>query len=106
MINLTEKNGAVLFTVRVVPRASKSEIVGEFDGALKIKIASPPVAGAANSELVKLLSETFDVSRSDVEIAGGATAKTKQIKIYGATREDFSKLFQKHFSGEECDTEN
>ena len=48
MINLTEKNDAVVFNVRVVPRASKSEIVGEHDGALKVRIASPPVDGAAN----------------------------------------------------------
>ena len=45
MINLAEKDGAIIFNVRVVPRASKSEIVGELDGALKIRIASPPVDG-------------------------------------------------------------
>ena len=50
----TEKDGAVIFTVRVAPRASKTEIVGKFDGALKIRIASPPVDGAANAELSSL----------------------------------------------------
>lgn len=81
MINLTEKDGAVVFRVRVVPRASKSEIVGELDGALKVRIASPPVDGAANAELIRLLSKVFDVSRSAVEITAGQASKTKQIKI-------------------------
>lgn len=92
MINLTEKNGAVIFGVRVVPRASKSEIVGEMDGALKVRIASPPVDGAANSELIKLLSKTFGVSKSEVEIVGGQTSKSKQVKIANLTAEKFLQL--------------
>lgn len=84
MIRFTEKNNSLVFTVRVVARASKSEIVGEMDGALKIRIASPPVDGAANAELVRLLSKTFGVSKSDVEILSGETSKTKQVRITGA----------------------
>lgn len=75
----------MIFRVRVVPRASKSELAGELDGALKIRIASPPVDGAANAELIKLLSKTFGVSKSEVEIVGGQTSKTKQIKISNLT---------------------
>ena len=89
MINYTEKNGAVIFNVRVVPRASKSEIVGAHDGALKVRIASPPVDGAANAELIKLLSKTFGVSKSEVEILAGQTSKTKQIKIGNLAAEKF-----------------
>ena len=81
MIQFTEKDNAIIFTVRVVPRASKSEIVGEHDGALKVRIASPPVDGAANAELIKLLAKTFGVTKSAVEIIGGQTSKTKQVKI-------------------------
>jgi uncharacterized protein (TIGR00251 family) len=92
MLNLTEKSGAVVFNVRVVPRASKSEIVGELDGALKVRIASPPVDGAANSELIKLLSKAFGVSKSEVEIIGGQTSKTKQVKISNLTAENFLQL--------------
>ena len=92
MINLTEKSGAVIFNVRVVPRASKSEIVGELDGALKVRIASPPVDGAANAELVKLLSKAFGVSKSQIEIVGGQTSKSKQVKIANLTAEKFLQL--------------
>ncbi|MDQ3178991.1 MAG: DUF167 domain-containing protein [Acidobacteriota bacterium] len=83
MIQLTEKDGDLTFNVRVVPRASKSEIVGEHDGALKVRIASPPVDGAANAELIKILSKKLDVPKSQVEIIGGQTSKQKQVRING-----------------------
>ncbi|MEP6903871.1 MAG: DUF167 domain-containing protein [Actinomycetota bacterium] len=89
MINFIEKEDSLIFNVRVVPRTSKSEIVGEHDNALKVRIASPPVDGAANAELIKLLAKTFDVSKSQVEIIGGQTSKTKQIKIADLTAEKF-----------------
>lgn len=89
MINYSEKSGAIIFAVRVVPRASKSEIVGEHDGALRVRIASPPVDGAANAELIKVFAKLFDVSKSQVEIIGGQTSKTKQIKIANLTAERF-----------------
>ena len=92
MIGFTQKNNALVFTVRVVPRASKSEIVGSLDGALKIRLASPPVDGAANAELVKLLSKTFGVSGSAVEIMSGQSGRTKQVKISGVNAEDFLKI--------------
>jgi uncharacterized protein len=85
VIAFTENDGNLIFTVRVVPRASKSEIIGAHDGALKIRLSAPPVDGAANAELIKLLAKTFDVSKSEVEILSGETSKTKQIKIFGAS---------------------
>jgi len=80
-INIDEKGSCVTFDVRVVPRSSKSEIVGEHDGALKIKLKSPPVDGAANDELILLLSKELNVSRSAVEIISGQTSKTKRVRI-------------------------
>ena len=79
----------IIFNVRVVPRASRTEIVGEHDGALKIRIASPPVDGAANAELIRVLSKAFGVSKSEVEIVAGQASKTKQIKILNMTAEKF-----------------
>jgi uncharacterized protein (TIGR00251 family) len=87
LIRFTEKDNALIFTVRLVPRASTSEIVGEHDGALKVRIASPPVDGAANAELIKVLAKHFGISKSEVEIIGGQTSKMKQVKISGVDRE-------------------
>lgn len=89
MIEFTEKDGSIIFTARIIPRASRSEIVGEHANALKIRLCSPPVDGAANKELIKLLSKTFNVSKSAVEIISGETAKTKQIKIAGINSKTF-----------------
>lgn len=78
--------------MRVIPRASRSEIVGEHDGSLKVKLASPPVDGAANAELIKLFAKKFDVSRGDVEIVSGETSKNKRIKINNLSKSKFDEV--------------
>lgn len=83
MIQAVEKDGVITFLVRVVTRASRSEIVGEHDGALRVRIAAPPVDGAANDELVKVLAKAFAVPRSAITIATGQTSKLKTVKIQG-----------------------
>ena len=89
-----EKDGAVIFSAKAVPRASRSEIAGELGGALKVRIAAPPVDGAANAEIIKLLSKTFGVSKSEIEITGGQTSKLKQIKISNLSGENFLMVLQ------------
>jgi uncharacterized protein (TIGR00251 family) len=86
-LKFNERDGCLIFTVRVVPRASRSEIIGEHDGALKIKLAAPPVDGSANAELIKTLAKAFGVANRSVEIVSGQTSKTKQVKIKGVTKE-------------------
>ncbi len=83
MIKFSEKNGSLIFRVQVVPRASRSEVVGEHNGALRVKIAAPPVDGAANEELIRTLASAFKVSRSAVLITGGHASKLKQVTITG-----------------------
>ncbi len=95
MIDFTEKDGTLIFSVRVIPRSSRSEIVGEYNGALKVKLNSPPVDGAANAELVKLLAKEFDVSKSQVEILNGKTSKLKQVKISGANKNALPDIFSR-----------
>ena len=94
MINFREKDGAVLFAVRVIPRASKSEIVGEHDGALKVRLAAPPVDGAANEELIKLLAKEFGAAKSGINIVSGQTAKTKQVRISNLSKEKLDVILQ------------
>lgn len=92
MTKSTGKTDDAILTIRVVPRASKSEIVGFTDGVLKVRIASPPVDGAANTELVKLLAKTFDVSKSRIEFLNGQTSKMKQVKIGGIKSHDLPRF--------------
>jgi len=67
-----------------VSRASRSEIVGEHDGALKVKIAAKPIEGAANRELQRLLAKSFKLPQNAVEIIAGASSKRKVVRIDGA----------------------
>ena len=92
MIDLTENDGSITFTIRVVPRASRSEIVGEVDGSLKVRVSAPPVDGAANAEVVKVLAKAFGISKSNVSIVSGETSKTKRVRVIGATPERLQEL--------------
>lgn len=87
MIEILQKEDSVEFKVRVVPRASRTEITGEFASALRIRIASAPVDGAANDELICFLAKTFGTAKTSVEIIGGQTSKTKRIRIMGISAE-------------------
>jgi uncharacterized protein len=83
MINYSENEGMLTFKVRVVPRASRSEIVGEYEGDLRVRLAAPPVKGAANEELVRTLARAFDISRSAIEITSGRTSRLKKVRVTG-----------------------
>ena len=68
--------------IRVLPRSSKNEVVGEMaDGTLKVKLTAPPIDGKANDALIKLLAKHFNVAKSKIKIAAGATSKNKTIEI-------------------------
>lgn len=84
MINYSEKDRGLTFAVRIVPRASRSEIAGEHNGALRIRIAAPPVDGAANRELIRLLAKCFKLPQNAVEIVSGAGSKNKIVSVTGA----------------------
>jgi len=69
------------FRVYVVPRASRSEVVGEHNGALRVRIAAPPVDGAANEELIRILAKTFGVPKSEISIVSGLKGRSKHVQI-------------------------
>jgi uncharacterized protein (TIGR00251 family) len=71
--------------IKVEPRSSKSEIVGAYGDALKVKLTSPPVEGKANKELIELLSKKLKVRKKDIEIISGQSSKNKVVKIAGLT---------------------
>lgn len=93
MIKLSAKDGGVSFAVRVQPRASKSEVAGELDGALKVRLAAPPVDGEANEELIRFLARLFDTPRRQIAIISGQTSKNKLVRISGISVEEVEKAF-------------
>lgn len=73
------------FTLHILvqPRASRSEIVGPHGDALKVRLAAPPVDGAANEELIRLLAREYKVPRAAVTILSGHTSRRKTVMIRG-----------------------
>ena len=92
MINYREEGGSLVFAVRAVPRASKTAAAGEHDGALKVRVAAPPVDGAANAELTRFLAKRLGVSPGSVEVVGGHASKTKVVRAAGAKAADLLRL--------------
>jgi len=74
--------------VHVVPRARTTDVAGRHGDTLKIRIAAPPVDGAANEELVRFLAKRLAVPRSAVTIAAGLTGRRKTVKISGVETAD------------------
>ncbi|MEO8572688.1 MAG: DUF167 domain-containing protein [Pyrinomonadaceae bacterium] len=91
-MNILEKEGTVTFGVHVIPRSSRSQIAGEYEGALKVKLSAPPVDGAANAELIKLFAKKLGVPKSAVMIERGETSRTKRLRIDGVTAEQLRSL--------------
>ena len=92
MVEFKQSDGAITFAVRVVSRASKTTVVGEHEGALRVRVAAPPVEGAANEELARLLAKAFGVPTRDVEITSGHASKTKLVRVRGATAGQLRRL--------------
>jgi uncharacterized protein (TIGR00251 family) len=91
-IETTADNRAVVFSVRVQPRASKDEIAGEMDGALKIRLQAPAVEDRANQALVEFLAQTLNTSKATVRILSGEGSRRKRIEVRGVTADQVQQL--------------
>ena len=88
---LQNRPDGVYLSLKVQPRASKTEI-GEVTGnELKVKVTAPPVDSAANEAVLRLLAETLDCPRNAVQLVRGATARHKQVRIVGMAGEEVAK---------------
>jgi uncharacterized protein (TIGR00251 family) len=92
MFAIKETEEGITFTIRVLPRSSRSEIVGLREDALKIKITAPPVEGLANEECIKFLARELRIPKSRISILSGHGGKKKVISIAGLNRRDIEAL--------------
>ena len=69
------------FLVKVVPKASRNEIVGWTDDCLRVRVTAPPVDGRANDALVDLLSDCSGIPPSAFRVVSGARARIKRIRV-------------------------
>jgi uncharacterized protein (TIGR00251 family) len=73
-----------LVTVRVQPRAKRTEVVGEREGAVVIRVAAPPVDGKANAALCRFVAERAGVPKGAVSVVRGESARDKLVRVEGA----------------------
>lgn len=84
--------GGTIVDIRVIPRAGKSAIAGTRDDAILVRLNAPPVDGAANSELIRLLAAVLDVPRRNVQIVSGERSRGKRVRITGRTAAEVERL--------------
>jgi uncharacterized protein (TIGR00251 family) len=86
MLDLQAHEGLVIFPVRVQPRASKDEIAGVMDGALKVRLRAPAVENRANEALCEYLAELLKTPKAAVRILSGHRSRNKRVEVRGVTQ--------------------
>jgi uncharacterized protein len=86
MVNIHERDGALVVAVRVQPRASRDEVVGEMGGALKVRLQAPAAEDRANEALCEYLAALLKTPKSAVRILSGDRSRIKRIEIRGVTK--------------------
>ena len=89
---LSPHEEGVEIDVLVVPRASRTKIVGEHESRLKVQLNAPPVDGEANRALIKLLAKTLGARKSDVQIVSGETGRRKRVRVFGMSADAVEQL--------------
>ncbi len=91
----TISGDGIILSLHIQPRASKNEVCGVQDNALKIRLTSPPVDGAANKLCREFLADIFDVPKSAVAIIAGETSRHKRVFIRGSNAGEFARMVEK-----------
>lgn len=79
--------GGVRLQVKVLPRASRDEIIEITDDYLRVKLTAPPVEGEANKRLTKFMGKALGCSSGKIKIISGATGRNKLLEISGLTED-------------------
>ena len=85
---ITSCSDGVFIDVRVIPRAGKAGIAGTRNGALLVRLNAAPVDGAANAELIEVLSDALGVPRRRVTLESGERSRSKRVCVIGMAAVD------------------
>jgi uncharacterized protein (TIGR00251 family) len=80
-LNFVEKDGRIVFNIKVVPGSSKTLIAGLYNGMIKVRLSAAPEKGKANQALIELLAEKFNIPKNSIAILSGLTSKIKQVSV-------------------------
>jgi uncharacterized protein len=92
MLQLETREGAVILAVRVQPRASKDEIAGVMEGALKVRLRAPALEDRANGALCEFLAELLKTPKAAVRILSGHHSRSKRVEVRGVTEQQILAL--------------
>jgi len=87
-VDITSRDGCVVFQVRVQPRASRDEVAGVIDGALKLRVQAPAIENRANEAVCEYLAALLKTPKSAVRILGGEHSRVKRVEIRGVQPRD------------------
>ena len=90
MINASP-DGTIV-NIRVIPRATKSAIAGTREDAVLVRLKAPPVDGAANAELIRLLADVLGVPQRNIQIVSGERSRGKRVRISGRTATEIERI--------------
>jgi len=88
----------LLIPVRVQPRSGRTELVGQRGDALLVRLAAPPVKGAANRALLKFLADLLDVPSTDLAIVRGAQSRDKVVRVATSTPDQLRRRLDSHLN--------
>ncbi len=83
----TGRNGSVLLSLHVQPRAAKNELAGIHDDTLKLRLTTPPVDGKANKAVIAFLARQLKAPKSSIRLRSGLKNRRKQVWISGLDEE-------------------
>ncbi|HPO17553.1 MAG TPA: DUF167 domain-containing protein [Candidatus Hydrogenedentes bacterium] len=83
MTPIEQRNGYVLLTTRVQPKASRNEIIVNYDNSLRVALTAPPVEGEANKALCVFLAEHLGIPKRAVTLVSGAKSRVKKVSVAG-----------------------
>ncbi len=99
IIHVKESKKGLTFEIQVTPRASHSGIAGSQEDALKLKVAAPPVEGAANIACVNLLAQALKLRKSQLEILAGAKSRKKIVLVKDISKKDLEEKIKNILQG-------
>jgi uncharacterized protein (TIGR00251 family) len=77
-------------SIYVQPRASKTMVAGMHDGCVKVRLAAPPVDGAANAALIEFVAERLRIAKSRVRIVSGQTSRRKVVEVDAVSAQELA----------------
>jgi uncharacterized protein (TIGR00251 family) len=90
-------SNGIRLNLRVSPGAKRTSIEGAYaEGAIRLKVAAPPVDGKANAEVERFLASLLGIPRSDVAVVRGASSRDKTVLVRGLGQEETRTLLSAH----------